>query len=82
MEKKLSKFGNSLALILDKPLLKLLDINEATRLKIKVENGKMTITPIKKAKKQIPVSKTKKIQKSFEAVMEKYAEAFEKLAKK
>jgi len=82
MKKKLSKFGNSLALILDKPILKLLDINENTILKIKTDGKKITITPVESSQKRVTISKNKTVQKSFEDVLEKYAEAFQKLAKK
>jgi len=82
MEKKLSKFGNSLALIIDKPILELLDISETTTLKITIDAGKITITPVKKTKKTYAVSSNKKIQKSVETVMEQYAQAFAELAKK
>jgi len=60
VKKKLSKFGNSRALIIDKPILKLLDIEDDTILEIKIVEGGLFILPIKKGKKKI-VSKNKKL---------------------
>ena len=81
MKKKLSKFGNSLALIIEKPILKLLDINENTILKIRTDGKKITITPVEDATEDV-ISKDPRVQKSVKSVMEKYSKAFEKLAKK
>ena len=80
MIKKLSKFGNSLALIIDKPILQLLDIGEGTELELKIIDGNLTISPVKKGKHRI-VSKDKKMQKAYEEFMEKYSDTLKKLAK-
>jgi antitoxin component of MazEF toxin-antitoxin module len=80
MEKKLSKYGNSLALIIDKPILELLNIQENTTLKISTDGQTITITPIQSQNHKI-VSKDKKIQDSFEKVIATYSPALEKLAK-
>ena len=52
MTKKLTKHGNSLALIIDKPLLELLNITEKTELIIAVEDGNLIIRPAKKKRKK------------------------------
>lgn len=78
MNKKLTKLGNSLALVIDKPILKLLNINEKTALKIKTDGKNIIIEPIIKSKK---ISKDKKLQKLYEELIEEYEPALEKLAK-
>jgi len=80
MKKKLSKFGNSRALIIDKPILKLLSIEDDTILEIKIVGEGLLILPVKKGKKRI-VSKDKDIQKAYEEIMEEYSDDFKKMAK-
>lgn len=76
MTKKLTKHGNSLAIIIDKPILKLLGINEKTKLEIAVKNGSLIITPASKRS-----MKDRDIEQIADEIMDKYAEVFKKLAK-
>ena len=48
MIKKLSAVGNSLALIIEKPILKLLEIDRDTPLEIKTDGEGLTIRPLRK----------------------------------
>ena len=80
MKKKLSKFGNSRALIIDKPILRLLNINDETVLEIKIKDDKIVISPVRRGKRT-SVSKDKKVQEAYEEIIEKYSELFEKLSK-
>lgn len=80
MVKKLSKFGNSMALIIDKPILQLLNIESDTELELKIVGGGLLISPAKGHKKT-KISKNKKVQDAFEKITEKYDEALKKLAK-
>ncbi|MDK1031408.1 MAG: AbrB/MazE/SpoVT family DNA-binding domain-containing protein [Planctomycetia bacterium] len=50
MIKKLAKVGNSLALIIQKPILRLLDIDEDTPLEITSDGKNLFIRPIRKKK--------------------------------
>lgn len=52
MLKKLVKYGNSNALVLDKALLELLDIAEGSVVKIKTDGNSLIITPQKSASEQ------------------------------
>ena len=45
MIKKLTKHGNSLALILDKPVLELLKIDADTPLEISTDGQKLVVSP-------------------------------------
>jgi len=77
MVKKLTKHGNSWAVIIDKPLLKLLGINEKSKLELSVANGNLIIKPsAKKAKKS-----ASEIDKIADRIMDKYEAVFKKLAK-
>jgi antitoxin MazE len=76
MSKKLTKHGNSLALVIDKPLLRLLSITEKTDLEISIENGALIIRP---AEMQATRSKHE-IKKIAQEIMEEYGDVFKKLA--
>jgi antitoxin MazE len=78
MKKRLSKHGNSLAIIIDKPILDLLSINEKTVLSISTDGSRIIIEP--KRVKQMTVSDDEKMQKIYEKLVEKYAPALKKLA--
>jgi antitoxin MazE len=76
MSKKLTKHGNSLALIIDKPILQMLDISEHTELNLSIEDGTLVISPVTKKK----LRSSAEIQKIAEEIMDKYADVFKKLA--
>ena len=78
MSKKLTKHGNSLALIIDKPLLDVLKINEKTKLEIIIEGGDLIIRPV--GKKQAS-RREESVDSIAKKIMEKYAPVFKKLAK-
>ena len=71
MIKKLSKYGNSFAIIIDKPILELLNITYNTSLKIKTDGEKIIIEPVKKTM----------LEKLYKKNARKYAEDLKKLAK-
>lgn len=82
MKKKLIKHGNSLAIIIDKPILKLLDIDEEVELKITTEGDKIIIEPSRKKSKSIgKISKDKKLQDAYKDIIKKYSPALKKLSK-
>ena len=78
MSKKLTKHGNSLALVIDKPLLNVLKINEKTDLEIRIEDGALVIKPLKKKKADL---KDSDLDQIAERIMDKYEAVFKKLAK-
>jgi len=76
MTKKLTKHGNSLALVIEKPLLDMLKITEKTELDISIENGALIVRPYKKKSMN-----DKDIDKIAEKIMKKYDAVFKKLSK-
>jgi len=80
MIKKLSKYGNSMALLIEKPILELLNITENTKIRISTDGTRIIIEPIHESEKPA-VSSNPKVQKSYEKITEKYKTAFKKLAK-
>ena len=51
MRKKLSAIGNSLGLVIEKPILELLDIDRDTELDMKTDGDRLIIAPVRKGKK-------------------------------
>ena len=74
MIKKLSAVGNSLALIIERPILELLDITKQTPLEIKTDGEAIIIRPVKLGKKA-------RIRESTKRVMFVHDETLRKLAK-
>jgi antitoxin component of MazEF toxin-antitoxin module len=81
MSKRLTKHGNSLALIIDKPLLNVLKIDEKTDLEISIEDGTLIIKPTKKKVKKTSTLKSQELDQIAEKIMDKYEAVFKKLSK-
>ncbi len=77
MSKKLTRHGNSYALIIDKPLLQILNISEKTDLTLSIEDGALVIRPANSGSKK----SKQEIKKIAEEIMVEYADVFKKLAK-
>lgn len=80
MNKKLVRHGNSLALVIDKPLLKLLGIDENSTLEIEVQGE---VLMLKASKKRVKNKSTKEqgIREIGKKIIKKYEPVFKKLAK-
>jgi antitoxin MazE len=74
MQKKLSVVGNSLGLIIDKPVLELLRIDKDTTLDVSTDGDVLIIRPLRDPRAE-------RVREAALRVAEKHAEAFEKLAK-
>ena len=79
MFKKLSKYGNSLALLIDKPILEILNISENTRLKIRTDGKCIIIEPVADTT-ELPISDDEELNKLYKKLVEKYGPALKKLA--
>lgn len=75
MAKKLIKTGNSLSIVIDKPILEMLKFNEDTHLEMDIRDGELII------RKAIPTKTRAEISRIMDDVMDKYAPVFEKLGK-
>jgi antitoxin MazE len=74
MQKKLSVVGNSLGLIIDKPVLELLRIDKDTPLEVSTDGDVLVIRPLRDAR-------TERVREAALRIAEQHAAAFEKLAK-
>jgi antitoxin component of MazEF toxin-antitoxin module len=52
LRKKLTKFGNSHGIVIDRPILDLLKINLDTELEITTDGEKLVISPVRKQEKK------------------------------
>lgn len=74
MIKKLVTHGNSSALIIDKPILELLDINPETLLEISTDGRNLIISPVKDNKRM------KKLHSALDTINKKHGKTLKKLA--
>ncbi len=80
MAKKLTKHGNSLALIIDKPVLDILGISDKTELELMVMGDTLIVKP-KKSNEKATKKRQESIDKTAKNIMDKYESVFKKLAK-
>ena len=73
MIKTLTKHGNSLALVLDRPILDLLKIDAKTPLDITTDGRTLLIAPS-------DITRKRKIKSAYEAVNKRFAPALKRLA--
>jgi len=73
MKKQLSAIGNSLGIVIEKPILELLGIDRDTELEVTTDGQRLIIEPLRKRRKRVLASAKK--------VMAAHDETFRKLAK-
>jgi antitoxin MazE len=74
MQKRLTKIGNSLGIVLDRPLLERLGVDAETDLEISTDGSVILIAPVRGKKRDA------KLKKVTDRAFETYAGAFKKLA--
>jgi antitoxin MazE len=74
MQKKLTRHGNSLALVIDKGVLELLNIDNQTLLEITTDGSILLISPVRDENRK------KKFQNALGEANAKYAHALKRLA--
>jgi len=74
MLKKLTKHGNSLALVIDRPILELLKIDTETALEISTDGRRLIVVPAG------PSERRQKFEAAQLVAHKRYAKAFKKLA--
>ncbi|MGO9259305.1 MAG: AbrB/MazE/SpoVT family DNA-binding domain-containing protein [Bryobacteraceae bacterium] len=74
MVKKLTKHGNSLALVIDRPILDLLKIDPETLLDVSTDGKQLIVAPAK------PPARRKKFEAAQDWAHKRYGKAFQKLA--
>ncbi len=74
MRKKLTKTGNSLALVLDKPLLDQVGIDASTSLEVSTDGQVIVISPVRSRQR------TAKLKRVVEEAHRRYGGVFRRLA--
>ena len=74
MVKKLTKTGNSLALVLDKPILDRVRIDANTRLEVSTDGDVIVISPVRDRRR------TARLKRSVEEAHRQYGGVFRRLA--
>ncbi len=74
MVKRLTKTGNSLALVIDRPLLEATKIDADTELEISTDGDVIVISPVRDSRR------TAKFRTSVENINRRYAGVFKRLA--
>lgn len=81
MEKKLTKHGNSVALIIDKALLRLLNLDESSVVSLSITQEGLLIAPTKHKKSTVKKKSKISDDKLADELIEKHKDTFKKLAK-
>ena len=74
MQKLLIKHGNSLALVIDKPILDMLQISAETPLELSTNGDQILLTPCRDKSRQ------KKLAASLKSINEKFGDDLRRLA--
>ena len=74
MRKNLTRIGNSLGLVIEKPILELLDITQETELEVTTDGKKLTIEPLRSSRKR-------RIADAAKRAMDVHENTFRRLAK-
>ena len=74
MVKRLTKHGNSLALVIDRPILDLLKIDRETPLELSTDGHRLIVAPAEQSERR------QKFEAAQRAVHRRYGKAFKKLA--
>ncbi len=74
MTKRLTRHGNSAALVIDKPILELLKIDMETPLELSTDGSSLVITPVRDPARE------KRLRAALAKINERHGETFRKLA--
>ncbi len=74
MQKSLTAIGNSLGIVIEKPILELLGITKETVLEMRTDGERLIIEPLKSAR-------AKKLSAASQRVLKNHDATFRKLAK-
>lgn len=75
MRKKLVKHGNSRALVIDKAILELLDVDDDTDFEIRLQGESLTVTPVTAA-----AERADRFELAVRESLEKYGDVYRRLA--
>ena len=74
MIKKLTRHGNSLALVIERPILKLLNMDSETPVQITTDGNVLIVSPVRDE------ARTDRLTKALERANQRYGRALKRLA--
>ena len=74
MRKRLTRTGNSLALVLDRPLLDATGIDESTTVEVSTDGDVIVVTPVRTR------NRARKLESALQEINARYAGVFKRLA--
>ena len=72
MRKKLSAIGNSLGIVIEKPILELLKIDRETELEISTDGSRLIVEPVRSKRDKV-LAATRKVTKAHADTLRKLA---------
>lgn len=73
MRKKLSAIGNSLGVVIEKPILELLEIDRNTELELRTDGERLIIEPVRSAKQAKVKAALRRAMSAHDATLRKLA---------
>lgn len=73
MRKRLSAIGNSLGIVIEKPILELLGIDRETELDLKTDGQRLIIEPVRRARKARGKAAVERAMAAHDATLRKLA---------
>ena len=73
MRKKLSAVGNSLGIVIEKPILELLDIDRETELDMRTDGERLIIEPVRSAQRAKVKASVRRAMTAHDATLRKLA---------
>lgn len=73
MRKKLSAIGNSLGVVIEKPILELLNINRDTELELTTDGQRLIIEPVAKGRRKRIVDAAARVMSDHDSTLRKLA---------
>jgi antitoxin MazE len=73
MRKKLSAIGNSLGIVIEKPILELLDIDRETELEMRTDGERLIIEPVRGGKRAKMKAAAQRAMAAHDATLRKLA---------
>ena len=73
MRKKLSAIGNSLGIVIEKPILELLEIDRETELDMRTDGERLIIEPVRGAKRAKVKAAVQRAMRAHDATLRKLA---------
>lgn len=73
MRKHLSAIGNSLGIVIEKPILELLDIDRETELEVRTDGSRLIIEPVRNGRRRRVSASAERVMAAHDATLRRLA---------